>query len=239
MQLLRFTSLIFALGLMVSQLFAAPVFFKNLSSDKVDTRTYDVRPFRKIHLEGAYKVILEQGANPGLRIKTDEDNFDFIDVDSNEETLNLKIIRKHFNLDELTLYITFTDIEKIDIEGGLNLETKGYIELKDFYLHVEGGASIELNIKANRVKVIGEGGVKFELDGIAGELDASISGAGYIDASDLKTKKTDIKVEGVGGGSVYATEELNATIQGVGKIKYKGDPKVYKNIEGVGLVSQD
>jgi len=111
--------------------------------------------------------------------------------------------------------------------------------LKDFYLHVEGGAIIEMNMKANRVKVIGEGGVKFEFDGIADELDATISGAGHIDAIDLKTKRCDIKIEGVGGGSVYATESLNATINGVGKIRYKGDPKVYKNIEGIGFVSED
>jgi len=236
MQLLRFTSLIFALGLMVSQLFATTVSFGKSSED---IRTYDVQPFTKIHLEGAYKVVLEQGTHAGLKIKTDENSFGYIDVNSDAETLSLKISKKHFDFKELTLYITFVDLDKIDIDGGMSLETTGYVALKDFCLHVKGGASIEMNMKANRVNVIGEGGVKFEFDGIADELDASISGAGYIDAIDLKTKKTNIKVEGVGAGSVYATEVLNATIQGVGKIRYKGNPKVNKNIEGVGLVSMD
>ena len=96
-----------------------------------------------------------------------------------------------------------------------------------------------MNLKADHVKVIGEGGVKFEFDGIANELDASISGAGHLDAIDLKTKKTDFKIEGVGTGCVYATEILNANISGVGKIRYKGDPQVYKKVEGIGLVSRD
>ncbi len=239
MYLLRITSLIFALGLLVSKLFAFPVIPVEQSWDDSDTRTYQVQPFTKIYLEGAYKVILEQGSQSGLRIKTDEDNFRYIDVQSDAQSLNLKVTKKHFDFGELILYITFKDLEKLVIEGGINLETKGYIDLKDFYLHVEGGASIEMNVKADHFKLIGQGGVKFELDGIVNELDASIAGAGYLNALDLKAKKANFKIEGVGAGSVYATDVLNATISGVGKIRYKGDPQVYKKIEGIGLVSRD
>jgi len=239
MYLLRLTSLIFALGMLVSRLFASPVMPVQQSWDDTDTRTYNIQPFTKIYLEGAFKVILEQGTQSGLRIKTDEDNFKYIDVQSDTQSLSLKIVKKHFDFDELILYITFADLEKLEIQGGISLETKGYVDLKDFYLHVEGGATVEMNMKANKVKVIGEGGVKFEFDGIADELNATISGAGYLDAIDLKTKNCDIRVEGVGAGSVYATESLNATISGVGKIRYKGEPKVYKKVEGVGVVSPD
>jgi len=239
MYLLRLTSLIFALGVFVSRLFAEPVMPVQQSGDQPNVRTYNIQPFTKIYLEGAFKVVLEQGSQSGLKIKTDEDNFKYIDVQSSIETLSLKITKKHFNFDELVLYVTFKDLEKLEIDGGVNLETKGYVDLKDFILHVEGGATVEMNVKANRVDIVGEGGVKFELDGIADELVARISGAGYLDAIDLKTKKCDIRIEGVGAGSVYATESLNATISGVGKIRYKGDPKVFKKVEGVGVVSPE
>ena len=96
-----------------------------------------------------------------------------------------------------------------------------------------------MNMKAHKVNVVGEGGVKFEFDGIADELDAKLSGAGYLDAVDLKARICDIRIEGVGAGSVYPTERLDATISGFGKIRYKGDPQVYKKIEGVGVVSPD
>ena len=197
MYLLRLTSIIFALGLLVSKLFATPVMPVQQPWDDTNTRTYNIQSFTKIYLEGAFKVILEQGIQPGLRIKTDEDNFKYIDVQSDTQTLSLKIVKKHFDFDELILYVTFKDLEKLVIEGGISLETKGYVDLKDFYLQVEGGATVEMNMKANKVKVIGEGGVKFEFDGIADELDATISGAGYLDAIDLKTKNCDIKIEGL------------------------------------------
>lgn len=239
MLLLRISSLIFTLGLMVSRLIAMPVMPTQQSWDDSDTRTYSVQSFNSVYIEGAFKVILEQGNQPGLRIKTDEDNFKYIDVQTDEQTLSLKIIKKHFNFDELIIYLTFKDLERIDIKGGVSLETKGYVDLKDFSLRVEGGAKVEMNLKANKVKIVGEGGVKFELDGIADELDARLSGAGYLDAIDLKTKKCEIKIEGVGAGSVYATETLDARISGFAKVRYKGNPQVIKNIEGVGVVSPD
>jgi hypothetical protein len=239
MFILRLTSLIFALGLLVSKLFAVPVTPVHEPWDDTDTRTYKVQPFTKIHLEGGYKVILEQGSQSGLRIKTDEENFKYIDVQSDSESLDLRVTKKHFNLDEMILYITFKDLEKLTIEGGICLETKGYVELKDFYFHVSGGAAIERNMKANRVKVVGEGGVKMEFNGIADELDATISGAGYPNATDMKTKRTYCKIEGACAASVYATEQLDASISGVGKIRYKGDPKVNKRVDGIGLVSKD
>lgn len=236
---LRISSLIFTLGLMVSKLFAIPVMPVQQSRDDAGTRTYNVQSFNSVYIEGAFKVVLEQGNQAGLRIKTDEDNFKYIDVQTDAQTLSLKIIKKHFNFDELIIYLTFKDLERIDIQGGVSLETKGYIDLKDFSLHVEGGATVEMNLKANKVKVVGEGGVKFELDGIADELDARLSGAGYLDAIDLKTKKCEVKIEGVGAGSVYATDLLDARISGFAKVRYKGNPQVIKKIEGVGVVSPD
>lgn len=239
MYFLRISSIIFALGMLVGKLFAIEALPANEPLEGAEIRTYEVQPFTKIHLEGGYKVILEQGTHPGLRIKTDIDNFQYIDVQSNAESLSLKISKKQFNLDQLVLYITFKELDQIVIQGGIGLETKGYVDLKDFYLRVEGGASIEMNMKARNVKVVGEGGVKFELDGIADELDATISGAGYLDAKDFKTRKTDCRIEGVGAAVVYATGSLYASIAGVGKIRYKGDPQVFKKVEGIGLVSRD
>jgi len=239
MYLLRLSSLIFALGLLVSKIFASPALPVSESWDDTETRTYKVQPFTKIYLEGGYRVVLEQGTESKLRIKTEKGNFEYIDVKSDAESLSLRITKKHFNFDEMVLYITFKDLEKLDIEGGMSLETNGYLEFKDFFLHVAGGASIDMNLKAQNLKIVGEGGVKFKLNGIADQLDASISGAGYLDAIDLKTRRSDCNIEGACAASVYVTETLNATISGVGKIRYKGNPQVNKHINGIGIVSHD
>lgn len=184
-------------------------------------------------------MILEQSEHVGLRIKTDEDVFEYIDVDSDSETLSLTITKKHFNFDQLVLYINFVDLEELVIKGGVKLETKGYIDLTDFHLQVEGGAKIEMELKVDDLKVVGEGGVSFEFRGVAENFDVRISGAGHLDADQLKSETVSVAIEGVGGASVYATKYLKARIEGVGKIRYRGDPEVDKIINGIGFVSRD
>lgn len=211
-----------------------------LQDEDWDSKIYDIGNFTEVYLEGGYKVYLIQGDKNSLTVKaSDSDVFDYLKVKNDSESLSLKIDRKHFDFDRITLYITFKNIEKIDIEGGVKLKTKGYLDLNDFSLHVKGGAKIELNLKADDVRVISEGGVLFEFDGVAESLDVKVSGAGHIDASELKAKDVTIKIEGVGTGSVYATETLYAKIEGVGKVKYRGNPKVTKNIDGLGSVTRD
>ena len=221
--------------------FITSPFIASASSEWNDdeVRTYEVANFNKIYLEGGYKVILEQSDKPGLRIKADEDAFEYIDVEGDDETLRLKIKKKHFDFESLVLYISFVDLEELHIEGGVKLETKGYVDLTDFYLHVEGGAKIEMEMKVDRLDVVGEGGVSFDFKGVAKKIDIKISGAGHLDAGDLKAEWVSFGIEGVGGGSVYATEYLRATIEGVGKIRYKGNPELHKEISGIGFVSRD
>lgn len=203
-----------------------------------NSKTYELNDFNEIYLEGGYKVYLIQGDENSLTVRaSDDDVFDYLEVNNNSESLRLKVEREHFNFDRISLYITFKELEKVKIEGGVTLKTKGYLNLNDFEIHVEGGAKIELDLKANNVEITGEGGVLYELDGVAETLDVHLSGAGHVNASELKTRNVTFKVEGVGTGSVYATETLYAKIEGVGKVKYRGNPKVTKDIDGLGTVS--
>lgn len=205
-----------------------------------DSKTYELNDFNEIYLEGGYKVYLIQGDENSLTVRaSDNDVFDYLEVNNVSESLRLKVEREHFNFDRISLYITFKELEKIKIEGGVTLKSKGYLNLNDFAIHVEGGAKIELDLKADDVEITGEGGVLFELNGVAETLDVHLSGAGHVNASELKTRDVTFKVEGVGTGSVYATETLYAKIEGVGKVKYRGNPKVTKNIEGLGSVKSD
>jgi hypothetical protein len=74
------------------------------------------------------------------------------------------------------------------------------------------------------------------LKGVAEKLEVTIKGAGHVSANELKTKDVSFVVAGFGTGSVYATKTLYAKIEGVGKLRYKGDPKIDQYIDGLGSV---
>jgi hypothetical protein len=235
MKIFKFASIGFLIGFLISQFT-----FKASAQDDEKTRAFKVDNFSKISLDGGYKVFLKQGEKTALKVKvSDEDAFDYIDVSSDFSELKVSMKRNYINFDRLTLYITVAELKELRIQGGVKLETTGYIEADDLDVKVEGGAKIEMKVKIGDLKVVGEGGVLFDFEGVANNLDARVSGAGHVDASDLKAKTVTFDIEGVGTGSVYATDELWAHIQGVGKIKYSGQPKVHKTIEGIGTISDD
>ena len=208
--------------------------------DDWNTKNYDLGVYNKIYLEGGFKVYLIQGNECGLTVKTTNDDvFDDLIVNNENGKLHIKLDRDFFLFSRVNLYITFKQLKQLDVEGGVNLKTRGYIDLDDFSMSVEGGAKIEMDMKADDISITGEGGFLFELNGVTKNLEVKISGAGNVDAKDLKAQDVDFRVEGFGTGSVHAVKTLNAKIEGVGKIKYKGDPKVTQYIDGLGSVKKD
>ncbi len=207
--------------------------------DDWSSRDYQIGNFSQIYLHGGYKVFLQQGNKPALTVKTNNsDIFDKLEVKNQGDELRLVMKDDFITYKRIRLYITFTDLEVIEVEGGLKLDSDGYLDLEDLLLYVEGGANVDLQMKAKNVKVVGQGGILVDLQGVANSLSVKLSGAGHVDADELKTEAADIEIEGVGTASVYATDRLNAQIEGVGKVSYKGDPKVTQNIEGLGAVSR-
>lgn len=203
------------------------------------TRTYEIDRFNELFLEGAFKVYLIQGNENSLEVRaSDSGAFDYLDVDNRNEYLHLHVDREPFDFSRITLYITFKNFERLRIEGGIKLQTRGYLDLDDFMVDVKGGAKIEIRAKARNIGIKTEGGVMFELDGVAESLDVKVAGAGHVDADELKTRDVTFFIEGLGTGSVFATETLNATIKGVGKIKYRGNPQLTEFIDGLGSVDR-
>ncbi|MBN2636521.1 MAG: DUF2807 domain-containing protein [Prolixibacteraceae bacterium] len=205
-----------------------------------DSKDYQTGEFTKIYLEGGFKVVLIQGNDCELTVKTTNvDAFNDLTVRNENGKLNIVLDREFFRYNRVNLYITFSDLEALEIEGGVNLETYGYIDVEDFAMHVEGGAKVELELKADNIEIEGEGGFLFELDGVTENFNVKISGAGHVDADDLKAQNVDFKVEGFGTGNVHAVDQLNAHIEGVGRLRYKGNPKVTQYIDGLGSVKRD
>lgn len=211
----------------------------NFQSNR-ESKIYEIGDFSELLLEGAFKVHLIQGEETSLRVEaSDPAAFDYLNVTNRNGYLHLHVDREPFDFSRVSLFITFKTLERLEIKGGVKLKTRGYLNLNDLFVSLEGGAKIELQAKARDITIESEGGVMFDLDGIARSLDVQVSGAGHIDAGELECKEVSFKIEGVGTGRVFATEKLYAQINGVGKIRYLGNPEVTENIDGLGSVDRE
>lgn len=223
------------ISLILVTVFTVTVFAQD--EDGWATKNYDLGDFTQIRLDGGFKVNLIQGDECSIKVKTtNEDVFENLKIKKYQDEVFIDMDMSFFEYRRVSLYITFKTLEKLSVEGGINLKTNGYLDLKNLSVNIEGGANVDLDIKAFEVKFYGEGGFLVEMQGVADKLDVTIKGAGHVSASELKTKDVIFAVAGFGTGSVYATNTINAKIEGVGKLRYKGDPKVTQYIDGLGSV---
>lgn len=204
------------------------------------TRTYDISDFSELFLEGAFGVELIQGNKSTLEVRAaDERAFDYLNVTNRRDLLHLHVDRKPFDFSKVTLLVTFEDLERLRILGGIRLETRGFLDLDNLEMLLEGGAKVNLQLKARHVGIDNRGGVLCEISGVAESLNVRLAGAGHVDAAELKAGDVTFRIEGVGTGVVYAEKTLNATIKGAGKIRYHGNPDVTEKIEGLGAVNRE
>lgn len=202
-------------------------------------RNYEIGSFSQLYLKGNFRIVLEQAKQPGLRIQANEGAFDDLVVDLDSFSNQLRITREKIDFQRPVLYIRFVDLENIHIEGGVKLETKGYVDLSEFHLRVDGGATLRMQVKADYIGVTGSGGVNFVFEGVTDYFQALISGVGYLDAGNLQASHADIEIEGGGFALVNASNTLKATVEGVGKIRYKGHPQVDERVEGLGSITRE
>jgi hypothetical protein len=103
-------------------------------------------------------------------------------------------------------------------------------------LRVSGVGNVhvtKLAAKALDVAVSGVGDI--DLAGTADSLHVSLSGTGDIGAKNLATKSTTVAVSGTGDATVRASQEVDATVSGVGHVTVLGKPaSVKRHVSGLG-----
>lgn len=62
------------------------------------------------------------------------------------------------------------------------------------------------------------------LSGTCGHFNLDVSGVGDLDARSLKCRTVDVEVSGIGDATVYASEAVDATVNGIGTINVEGSP---------------
>jgi hypothetical protein len=231
------TSSIFVLlGILLASIFSScTTDMKKSQSDYIE-KDYNVESFNRIKFEGAYNVKLIQGEKPAIVMTTTEQLHEKVKIRVDNNVLYIKSKINHLGTDDIKLTITVKDLEDIKIEGGVFLTSIGVLELKDLNLTVEGSAYINLKLNAEQLRARASGGVNMEFEGKTDRFYAISEGAGNIDADHLESKIVECRVSGVGNASVYATEKLDATVEGLGKIGYRGDPSVNKQVNGIGMI---
>jgi len=187
-------------------------------SGRIVTHERTVDECNGILIKSVGNVYLTQGTSQSIRIEADDNIIEKVVTRKENGILVTGLESGSYSNITLKIYVSLKTINQLSIEGAGNIAVENPIE----------GDSIVASI-------IGAGNIS--LKGSDNFLNCRIDGAGNINAENFIAKKCTALVNGAGNCTVYVTEDLNATVIGVGTINYYGNPqRVTASVQGLGQI---
>jgi Putative auto-transporter adhesin, head GIN domain len=214
----------------------------------IKTEVRSVSGFNKVRVRGYGSVFLQQGDRESLIIEADEEVLPKIISEVSEGRLTLGFrtewwdwITQWFSLASLkdktiNYRMEIKEIEQFSSEGSTSL-TAERLQSKAFELSSSGSADVSIKeIDCDQLTTRVSGASKMNLAGSARKHVIQVSGSTNINAEELETQETNLKISGSGMVKLNVVQALNANISGAGEVRYRGQPKVSQQISGSGRI---
>lgn len=183
------------------------------------TEKRDLATFKAIDTEGAYSVQVSCQKPVSFEIEADDNILPLIQTDVRDGVLYVRNEKPYNTRQMVALRISVPDLESINTKGA------GKFGVSD--------------VKNTRFEVHSSGASTVKASGETKSVEIHSSGAGMIDVENLRAEKADISSSGAASIDVYASEQLDVNVSGVGHVGYSGNPKtVNKDVSGVASVTK-
>jgi hypothetical protein len=188
-------------------------------SGNLKTEKRNLAAFKAIDTTGAYEVEVTCQKPASFEIEADDNILPLIKTDVRDGVLYVTSEESYNPSRPVTLRISLSELTAASSRGA------GNVTIQD--------------AKSDDLKIESMGAASIKAAGKVKSATISSSGAGDIDASRLQAEKARVTVAGAASVSVYATEQLDVSVSGVGSVTYGGNPKtVNKSVSGIGSVNK-
>lgn len=195
--------------------------------------------FTGIDMDGGATVNLVQGREHSITVEGSRRVVDQVVTEVNDGVLEIHYSNRELfeNWNEkLTLTITFADLSKFRLDGGVELKADN-LNLEQLSFTVNGGASVKMNnLVINTLTMTLAGGGDIRIAGVAENLTVNVSGGTNFEAEDLKCANVNVEIAGAANVVVWATDTLNLDLAGAYSVSYWGTPAITQSIGGIGQI---
>lgn len=189
-----------------------------------------VESFNQVKFEGSAQwVLIPSTEEKVIILSKTEDVFDYIKINQHGNELVVSTTDKNKNITKLfksvTIRVYFTSLSSVYLSGVGSVNSEGKIDTPKLTATLKGTG--DMNLDAHCTEFFGnmQGTGALYVKGTADKGLVRVEGVGGFEGFDLVCSSMDVTVSGVGGAKVHATKSLTATLNGVGSIKYKGNPE--------------
>jgi len=204
------------------------------------TQTRPVSGFDRVDLYGVGKLIVRQTGTDSLTIEGDDNIVPVIKAEVSGGILRIGLesnqdIRPRV---PLVFNVTTNVLSALYLSGAGSVEADD-IRADDFETRLSGAGSTHLgNLTASSLRVALSGAGDFTLSGNTSIQEVTLTGAGSYRGGDLQSRSATVRASGAGSATVRVSDHLDASLSGVGSIRYYGSPMVQQHKSGVGSITK-
>jgi hypothetical protein len=178
----------------------------------------ELASFKSVEAAGAFEVNIVCQQSQSFEIEGDDNLLPLIKTDVSDGALRVHSDQNYNASKPIAIRISVPDLEKFTSAGAGDIHVSG-LKNNQFVLSNTGAANVEA-----------AGQTKF--------VDIGTSGAGNIDTSKLVAERAKVSVSGAANVDVFASQQLDVSLSGIGSVTYSGNPPVVnKSVSGIGSVN--
>jgi len=210
-------------------------------SGKVVEEQRPVSGFHAVHVAGTGSVNITLGVQEALTIEAEDNLLEYFETEVRDGVLWIEQ-RDNTSLrprDPINFFVTAKELDTIAVSGSGEVKAPP-LSVEGFSIALSGSGKIaiqDLVAKSLEVSISGSG----EADIAGGEIESQhviISGSGEYDARNMASAMATVRVSGSGAATVWARDQLEATVSGSGDVRYVGSPTLTKNVSGSGSIQR-
>jgi len=208
---------------------------------KIITGQRNVSGFNSIEANGSVVVYVKQDPTTNVKVETDENLFDYLEVYTKGSTLVIEA-KKGFNLDpsdEVKVYVSAPAFEHIEANGATKIIGESEVTGDDLELGATGASEVNMNVKVSKLHADLSGASTLELKGSSTKVSTEASGASHIRCRDLETDETTLDLSGASSAEVHANKQLNVEASGASDVKYRGNANINQKSSGASSVEKE
>jgi len=183
------------------------------------TEKRELASFTAIDASGAYDIEVNSQKTASFEIEGDDNILPLIKTEVRNGVLLVRSDERYSSSKSIQLRISMPDLTSMSIHGA------GEVKIAD--------------VNNDHLKIDSTGAASITAAGKSKSIEISSSGAGDINAGALQAQKVSIHASGAASIDVFASDQLDVSLSGVGSVTYRGNPKVVnKNVSGLGSINK-
>jgi hypothetical protein len=208
----------------------------------ITTENINISQFNHVEVSNAIEVIAKQDTAYTIRVVTDKNLVELIEIDA-DYRYNLTIgVRKGYDLqptNSIKVYINSPSLKIIEASGASTIKSEGIFQLNEpVYCTASGASSINFTVNAPTAEATLAGASTIILKGKVDNLIVNASSASRALLFELLTNTTLADVSGASVGELNVSKLLKAKASGAATIRYLGDAIVEKEESSAATIAK-